>query len=343
MRYSRAEKLEIIRLVEQSELPAKRTLAELQVSRASFYRWYRTYREDGVAGVGEAKASSRQQFWNRVPDHEREQVVEVALAKPQLSPRELAWHITDCEGWFISESSVYRILKAFDLVTSPNYIVLSAADKFSHPTRRVHELWQTDFTYMKIQGWGWYYLGTVLDDFSRYVICWRLFTGMSSDDVKVLLDEAVALTGMAGVPVRHRPRLLSDNGPCYVAKGLAEWMDKNEMKHIRGKPYHPQTQGKIERYHRTMKNVVKLQNYWMPGELQQELAAFVAWYNTQRYHESLENLTPEDVYVGRAREIQTQRQLLKMQTLRARRCYNRGLEVREKVVIRQGSVRESVY
>jgi putative transposase len=219
MRYGRAEKLEIIRLVEQSELPAKRTLAELQVSRASFYRWYRAYREAGVAGVGEAKASSRQQFWNRVPDHEREQVVEVALAKPELSPRELAWHITDSEGWFISESSVYRILKAFDLVTSPNYIVLSAADKFSQPTRRVHELWQTDFTYMKIQGWGWYYLGTVLDDFSRYVICWRLFTGMSSDDVKVLLDEAVALTGMAGVPVRHRPRLLSDNGPMLRLEG----------------------------------------------------------------------------------------------------------------------------
>lgn len=343
MRYTRSEKLEIIRQVEQSPLPAKRTLAELQVSRASFYRWYRAYRDLGAAGVDQARSTSRQQFWNRVPDHERERVVEVALEKPELSPRELAWHITDSEGWFISESSVYRILKAFDLVTSPHYIVMSAADKFSQPPRRVHELWQTDFTYMKIQGWGWYYLGTVLDDYSRYVICWRLFTGMSSDDVKVLLDEAVALTGVAGVPVRHRPRLLSDNGPCYVSKGLAAWMEENEMKHVRGAPYHPQTQGKIERYHRTMKNVVKLQNYWMPGELQQELATFVAWYNSQRYHESLENLTPEDVYVGRAREIQTQRQLLKMQTLRARRCYNRGCEVREKAVIRPGLVRESVY
>jgi transposase InsO family protein len=343
MRYSRAEKLEIIRLVEQSELPAKRTLAELQVSRASFYRWYRAYQDEGAAGVSGAKASSRQQFWNRIPDHERERVVEVALDKAEMSPRELAWHITDSEGWFISESSVYRILKAFDLVTSPNYIVMSAADKFSQPTRRVHELWQTDFTYIKIQGWGWYYLGTVLDDYSRYVICWRLFTGMAADDVKVLLDEAVALTGVAGVPVRHRPRLLSDNGPCYISKDLAEWMVANEMKHVRGKPYHPQTQGKIERYHRTMKNVVKLKNYWVPGELQLELTAFVAWYNTERYHESLENLTPEDVYVGRGREIQTQRQLLKMQTLRARRCYNRGQMVGETSVIRPCSVRDSVY
>jgi nitric oxide synthase oxygenase domain/subunit len=120
-------------------------------------------------------------------------------------------------------------------------------------------------------------------------------------------------------------------------------MVANEMKHVRGKPYHPQTQGKIERYHRTMKNVVKLKNYWVPGELQLELTAFVAWYNTERYHESLENLTPEDVYVGRGREIQTQRQLLKMQTLRARRCYNRGQMVGETSVIRPCSVRDSVY
>jgi len=341
MRYSRSEKLEIVRLVEQSDLPVKRTLEQLQVSRASFYRWYREYAAEGAAGL-DGREPWRRQFWNRIPDAERERVVEVALEQPELTPRELAWRITDSEGWYISESSVYRILKAFDLVTSPNYIVLSARDRFVQPPRRVHELWQTDFTYMKITGWGWYYLGTVLDDYSRYVICWRLFTSMGADDVTDLLDEAVALTGVAGVPVRHRPRLLSDNGPCYLSKGLAEWMTDNDMKHVRGKPYHPQTQGKIERYHRTMKNVVKLQNYYLPGDLERELEAFVAWYNTERYHESLENLTPEDVYVGRGREILVQRQLLKMQTLRNRRCYNRGLAVTEKAVIRPSQVRESV-
>ena len=144
-------------MVEQSDLPARRTLEELQVGRASFYRWYRAYRDQGAAGLGDGEPS-RRQFWNRIPDQERERVVEVALEKPELSPRELAWRITDTEGWFISESSVYRILKSYDLVTSPNYIVLSARDRFTQPTRRVHELWQTDFTYMKITGWGWYYL-----------------------------------------------------------------------------------------------------------------------------------------------------------------------------------------
>jgi transposase InsO family protein len=342
MRYSPAEKLEIIRIVEQSDLSVRRTLEQLQVSRASFYRWYRVHLEEGADGLA-PQPSSRCQFWNRIPDEERQQVVDVALAKPELSPRELAWHITDTEGWYISESSVYRILKSFDLVTSPNFIVLKAHEQFPHPPRRVHELWQTDFTYLKVVGWGWYYLGTVLDDYSRYVISWRLFTSMSAEDVKELLDEAVAKTGVGRVSVRHRPRLLSDNGPCYVSKSLAEWMDENEMSHTRGKPYHPMTQGKIERYHRTMKNVVKLQNYYLPWDLAQQIAAFVEWYNTERYHESLKNLTPEDVYQGRGREILTQRQLLKMQTLRRRRCYNQGLKARQERVIRPSEVRECVY
>ena len=156
MRYTQAEKLEIIRLVEGSDLPVKTTLAQLKVSRSSFYRWYRIYVDHGAEGLA-PKPSSRRQFWNRIPDDERERVVELALAKPELSARELAWQVTDNEGWYISERSVYRILKAYDLVTSPAYIVMSAADEYKHKTKRVHELWQTDFTYFKITGWGWYY------------------------------------------------------------------------------------------------------------------------------------------------------------------------------------------
>lgn len=92
---------------------------------------------------------------------------------PELSPRELAYHITDNKGWFISESSVYRILKSRGLITSPAWIVMIAADEFKDKTTHVHQQWQTDFTYFKIIGWGWYYLSTVLDDYSRYIITWE--------------------------------------------------------------------------------------------------------------------------------------------------------------------------
>jgi putative transposase len=341
MRYSPAEKQEIIRLVEGSALPVKRTLEELDVPRSSFYRWYKAYVDGGLDGLENEKPAPRR-FWNRIPEWERERVVERALARPELTPRELAWQITDTERTYISESSVYRILKRFDLVTSPAYVVLSASDKFANPTRRVHQLWQTDFTYLKVTGWGWYYLSTVLDDYSRYIIAWKLYTGMAASDVIDLLDEAVARTGATDVPIRHRPRLLSDNGPCYISKELREYLEDQGMGHTRGRPLHPMTQGKIERYHRTLKNLVLLQNYYQPGELEREIERFVKYYNHERVHESLQNLTPADVYEGRAREILTARQRLKLQTLQRRRRYNRGLPPRKEVLIRPADIRECV-
>ena len=199
MRYSASEKREIIRLVEGSELGVKRTLEELDVPRSSFYRWYHSYQERGYEGLSNSLSQQRR-FWNRIPEPEREKVVEKALAQPELTARELAWRITDCEGYFISESSVYRILKAFDLVTSPAYVLITAKDRFDHPSRRVHELWQSDFTYFKVVGWGWYYLLTVLDDYSRYIVGWKLFTGMSTSDVEEVLDEVIEKTG---VPARR--------------------------------------------------------------------------------------------------------------------------------------------
>jgi putative transposase len=143
--------------------------------------------------------------WNRIPDPVREQVVETALEHPEVSPRELAWQITDTQGYFISESSVYRILKRCDLITSPAYIVMFASDHFQHPTRRVNELWQTDFTYFRVVGWGWYYLSTVLDDYSPYIIAWKLFQTMATSDVQDTLDLALEATGVTQVQVRPGP------------------------------------------------------------------------------------------------------------------------------------------
>lgn len=322
---SAAEKLEIIRLVEDSELGVKRTLAELGVPRSSFYRWYRAYARDGVAGLEHERGNRR--FWNKIPEHERDRVVQVALADPELSPREVAWRITDREGWFISESSVYRILKAFDLVQSPRFRVLTAHDRFPEPTTRVHQLWQTDFTYFRIVGWGWYYLLTVLDDHSRYIVAWKLYTTMEAADVKDLLEVAIRETGVEGVPVHHKPRLLSDNGPCFRARELGQFLAPHGIRQLHGKPYHPMTQGKIERYHRSMKNVIKLEHYYLPGELVQAIERWVEHYNHRRVHEALDNLTPADVYLGRAPTIRDARERLKQQTLRRRRRQNLGLAV----------------
>ena len=226
MRHTAAEKYEIIRLVEGSDVPVRRTLRELQVNRSTFYTWYRRYVERGRAGL-HPQSSAARRYWNRIPPRVRERVVEAALADPERSPRELAWQLTDREGHFLSESSVYRILKKADLITSPAYVLMTASDTFKHPTTRIHEMWQTDFTYFRIINWGWYYLSTVLDDFSRYIIAWKLSSTMGSTDVTETLDQALAVTGADQVRVRHRPRLLSLGGHL---KGGHTWTSQNRPK-----------------------------------------------------------------------------------------------------------------
>ena len=162
-------------------------------------------------------------MWNRIPDSVRQEIVELALQEPELSPRELAVRFTDTQRYFVSETYVYRILKAHDLITSPAFVVIKAADAFRDKTTAPNQLWQTDFTYLKVTGWGWFYVSTILDDYSRYIIAWKLCTTMKAGDVTATLKLALDASGC----------------------DLADWREDHGIGHIRGAPYHPQTQGKI--------------------------------------------------------------------------------------------------
>ncbi len=157
--------------------------------------------------------------WNAIPEPRRDAILDLALEKAEFSPREIACRYTDEERYFVSESSVYCILKNADLITSPAYVLMSAADAFQNPTTRVYEMWQTDFTYFAISH---------------------------------------------GFFVMYY-------GPACLSGELRDYLGERGMRHTRGAPYHPQTQGKIKRYHRTMKNVVKLQHYYFPEELKTAL------------------------------------------------------------------------
>ncbi len=191
MRYPASEKAEIIGLVEQSHLPVKRTLDTLGIPRTTFYRWYDQYQTGGVEAL-EDRSPKPGRVWNRIPDDVRDKIVDLALEEPELSPRELAVRFTDTQGYFVSEASVYRLLKALDLITSPAFVVIKAADEFTDKTTAPNQMWQTDFTYLKVIGWGWFYLSTILDDFSRYIIAWKLCTTMRVEDVTETLEAALA-------------------------------------------------------------------------------------------------------------------------------------------------------
>ena len=261
-------------------------------------------------------------MWNRIPDTVRGRLIALAVDRSELIPRELAVTFTDTEGYFVSESSVYRLLKAHDLITSPAFIVMKASNTFQDKTTALKQRWQTDFTSLKIIGWGWMVLSTILDDFSRYVIAWKLCTSMTSRDVTETLEFAWQASGCDQADVVQTPRLLSDNGSSYISNDLADWMSDNAMSPVRGAPYHPPTQGQIERWHQTLKNRILLEHYFLPGDLEKQIEMVVNHYNHRRTHESLNNLTPADVYFGRAQSILTNREKIKQRTLAKRRLHD---------------------
>jgi len=152
MRLTAQEKQEIILLVDHSDLGVNSTLKQLGIHKSTFYKWYKVYQAKGLIGLQPRKRTRQQ--WNSIPEDQKQLVVEVALDHPILSPRELSVKITDEQRIFISESSVYRILKAKGLITTPAHILLSASNEFKEKTLFVHQMWQTDFTYFKILGWA---------------------------------------------------------------------------------------------------------------------------------------------------------------------------------------------
>ncbi len=212
MRYPASEKLEIIRLVEESHLSARLTLAKLGIPRTTFYRWYDRYLQRGEAGLQDQSPKPKH-VWNRIPDEVRRKVVKLALKETELSPRELAVTFTDQESYFVSEASTYRMLKAHDLITSPAFIVIKAASEFKDKTTAINQLWQTDFTYLKFSAGA----GSIsarsstitAGTSSRGSLC----TNMRAEDVTDTLDLALQASGCDQVHVVHKPRLLSDNGP----------------------------------------------------------------------------------------------------------------------------------
>ena len=193
---------------------------------------------------------------------------------------------------------------------------MEAADRYVNPTTAVNQLWQTDFTYFKIQGWGWYYLSTVLDDYSRFILSWQLCPSMQAIDAEASLQQALQV---AGLSKEQRPRVLTDNGSAYVSKYLKQYFQSQNIRHVRSAPHHPMTQGKIERYHRSMKNLLLLEHYYLPQELEQRIGEWVQYYNHHRYHESLDNCTPAQVYYNKREEKLKQREKIKQCSLTQRR------------------------
>jgi len=311
---SLAEKAGIVEKVEGQIGRKRQTLMELRVARSSYYRWRR---------LEEPKPRSRP--WNRVTPNEELRILAVAREFPELSSRQISVWITDNEGFAVSESTVYRILRREGLVKRAEFET-AAAREYHTRTSRPHQMWSTDCSYFKVPGWGYYYLVTVMDDYSRFILGWKMQTDMSAGCLIEVVQEAVDLTGMTDVPVVDRTKLLSDNGSGYVSRAFNDYLHLVGIDHIRSAPFHPQTNGKIERYHESLKKQVNQLTYELPGELEKAIDDFVDYYNHRRYHVALGNVTPADVLFGRREEILKRRKEVQAATIGRRRDYNHGLK-----------------
>ena len=177
---SAQKKLEVLRVVEGSGLSARDALAHLAISASTYYRWRRRFRSQGTDGLHD-RSPYKGRSWNELLPRERDKIMEIARLYPERSSREVAFHISDHCGFTVSESTVYRLLKLSGLVMPRQEKGFPAGPEYKVKTRRPNQMWQTDATYLLVKNWGWYYLISVLDDFSRRILAWLLQRSMDAE------------------------------------------------------------------------------------------------------------------------------------------------------------------
>lgn len=318
---SAVEKRKILVLIADSGLPRRKALEHLGLPRSTYYRWLKHQREGSL----QDKKGGSSIPWNKLKPEEEAKVLATARASPELSARQLALRLIDDERWYVSESTVFRILKREGLIKPAEVIGFKARKEYHRKTKRPNELWATDCSHIKVFDWGWYYLVTVMDDYSRFILSWELKVDMAAGSLIDVVQKAVEVTGMTDIPVENRTVLLSDNGAGYVSRQFGEYLRLVGVRHILASPYHPQTNGKIERYHRSLKGEINQLPYDMPSDLEKAIAAFIEYYNYRRYHEGLGDVTPYEVYTGIHLEIIQKRKQVKSKTLQVRKDYNRAV------------------
>lgn len=316
-------KAETVAVISRSPHTIAASCKEVGISRSSYYRWR--------AKLYGNKPTSPRKAANALRAVERKAILEQALAQPHLSARQLACWCCDEAGFSVSESSVRRILKAHGLLLPRAAEQAPAAKEWRHKTTRINQIWQSDATRFFVPDWGHWWLVSVLDDYSRRILAWEVVPDVQTPSLAGVIQAAVEATGLEQAPVvlglepdlKHRPALLTDNGSGYISKVMQQYLRTVGLRHLRTRPHHPQTNGKIERMHRTLKEDVTLVIYTGPEQLREAIARFVAYYNSQRYHKALKNVTPDDVWFGRRDQILARRKALQIRTLVARREHYR--------------------
>ena len=319
MNFSAEEK---VKLIAELALEPNRVqrLRELGIAPSTYYAWKRRLAERGIAAFI-AESSAPKRVWNRLSQAERDLIESEARKHTELSPRLLAVMLTEQHGMAVGETTVYRVLKAKGLVRQRPLDQRPAAKEWKQPTKAVDEIWQMDGTNFFIPEFGYYKAIPVIDDHSRKLLACPLLPDESGQSASDAVEMAMETAQSEGHVLEKRPTLLTDNGAGFSGDVLAKYLKARGVRHIFGAPYHPQTQGKVERFNRTLKERVNLWVHGTPDNLRAAIDKENETYN-ERPHEALKNVCPNDVYAGRTDEVLERRAKIRIETMARRYAYN---------------------
>ena len=321
MRLSPEEKAQLVAALAREPNRLQR-LRELGIASSTYYGWKRRMKVRGVKAFI-AASSAPKRVWNRLSREERALIEAEGRRFTEMSPRLLAIMLTEQHGVAVSESTVYRVLKAKGLVRQRPLDQRPAAKVWRKPTKAADEIWQMDATNFFIPDFGYYKGIPVIDDHSRKLLACPVTPDESSQSASDAVEMALEAARREGHAVDAVPTLLTDNGAGFAGEVLEKYLRARGVRHIFGAPYHPQTQGKVERFNRTMKEKVNLWVYETPEALQKAIDRMVEEYN-ETPHEALKNVCPNDVYSGRQQEVLERRARIRLETMARRYAYNMG-------------------
>lgn len=315
------KKEKLIEMIDRSHLPVKETCKVLKLERRRYYRWKRRRKDKGREGLKDSRPGPRKPL-NKLLPSEVGAIIKASRKHQKLKHRKLVPKLSDESGVSVSASSVYRVLKRRGLIPKRE-VREGAGDEFSWKTERPNELWQIDICYIPIIGYDHWYLISVLDDYSRKIMNHELCWSMTTDDLLGVIDGAMLRYELFSNP----PKILSDNGTQMRSNDFKEYVEDLKIEHIRTAYRHPETIGKIERYHRSVKEEdVFPEGYDNPYLAKEGIDEYIRWYNEVRPHKALDYVTPEEKYWGLDEEIIEKREKLKEETLKKRKRINRMKE-----------------
>jgi len=320
--------LALINLIESCGLSVARTCEIIGLNPDRYYRWRRSLKEVGPQALANKKARP-ESCPHKLLEGERQEIIDYALKHPDLRHRKLCYAMQDDDVAYVSPSTVYRVLTGEGLVSSYNLPERPKADG-TVEAGGPNKAWHIDITYVPVAN-GQAYLITVLDGYSRYPVYHELSQTMTADDMQRVMSRALARAGLFDAPEEERPVLISDNGTQLVAKSFRKFLNTWNIEHRRTAVRHPESNGKIEVFHKTIKyeRIYVKERYETYYEAKDDIADFIQYYAEKRLHQGIGFVTPKDMYTGKAEKIIVRRNRKHQQAIEERKRRNRKHKQRQ--------------